>query len=94
MRRKFNVTGSCNPQRHYMVKLDDRLKRIKEEYVDEGAYFVINKGRQYGKTTVLNALKRYLKRRYMRIHQGIRFSCQGSANISMRIFPIQTVLII
>lgn len=52
MRRKFNVTGSCNPQRHYMVKLDDRLKRIKEEYVDEGAYFVINKGRQYGKTTV------------------------------------------
>ncbi len=65
MRRKFNVTGSCNPQRHYMVKLDDRLKRIKEEYVDEGAYFVINKGRQYGKTTVLNALKRYLKADYI-----------------------------
>lgn len=47
MRRRFNITGSCNPQRQFMVNLDDRLKRIKEDYVDEGEYFVINKGRQY-----------------------------------------------
>lgn len=48
MRRRFNVTGVCNPQKHYMVKLDDRLKKIREDYVEEGSYFVINRGRQYG----------------------------------------------
>lgn len=46
MKRKFNITGACNPQRHYMVRLEDRLKKIKEDFVDEGSYFVINKGRQ------------------------------------------------
>ncbi|MDE7477269.1 MAG: 9-O-acetyl-N-acetylneuraminate esterase, partial [Lachnospiraceae bacterium] len=65
MKRRFNITGSCNPQRHYMVNLDDRLKKIKEDYVDEGSYFVINKGRQYGKTTTLRALEEYLKDDYI-----------------------------
>ncbi|MCI8969065.1 MAG: ATP-binding protein, partial [Lachnospiraceae bacterium] len=65
MRRRFNTAGSCNPQRHYMVDLDARLRRIKEDYVDEGSYFVINKGRQYGKTTTLNALEKYLKDEYI-----------------------------
>lgn len=64
MRRRFNITGSCNPQWHYMVRIDGRLKKIKEEYVDYGSYFVINRGRQYGKTTTLEALKRYLKEDY------------------------------
>ncbi|MCM1144193.1 MAG: AAA-like domain-containing protein [Blautia sp.] len=65
MRRRFNITGSCNPQRHYMIRLDDRLKRIKEDYIDDGSYFVINRGRQYGKTTTLNALEKYLKNEYI-----------------------------
>lgn len=64
MKRKFNVTGSCNPQRHYMVRLDDRLKKIRENYVEYGSYFVINRGRQYGKTTTLAALEDYLKDDY------------------------------
>lgn len=64
MKRRFNVTGSCNPQRHYMVRLDDRLKKIKDDYVDYGSYFVINRGRQYGKTTTLVALEEYLKKDY------------------------------
>ncbi|MDE7417351.1 MAG: AAA-like domain-containing protein [Lachnospiraceae bacterium] len=65
MKRRFNVTGFCNPQRHYMVRLDGRLKKIKEMFVDEGNYFVINRGRQYGKTTTLNALENYLKDDYL-----------------------------
>ena len=65
MRRRFNVTGSCIPQRHYMVKLNDRLKKIKEDYIDEESYFVINRGRQYGKTTTLRALEEYLKDVYV-----------------------------
>lgn len=57
MRRRFNITGLCSPERHYMVRLNDRLKKIKEDYIDYGSYFVINRGRQYGKTTTLRSLK-------------------------------------
>ena len=55
MNRYFNITGCCNPQEHYMVNLDSRLAQIKK-MVDKGQYFSINKGRQYGKTTILKAL--------------------------------------
>ena len=65
MKRRFNVTGSCTPQRHYMVRLDDRLKKIKQNFVDYGSYFVINRGRQYGKTTTLKALEDYLSEEYI-----------------------------
>lgn len=65
MKRRFNVTGCCNPQWHYMVRLDDRVKRIKEDYVDCGSYLVINKGRQYGKTTTLRALAKGLEEDYI-----------------------------
>mgnify|MGYP001068217753 FL=1 len=50
MTRYFNTEGICSPKKHYMVCLNDRLKLIKEKYVDRGKYFVINRGRQYGKT--------------------------------------------
>ena len=46
-----------------MVNIDDKLKKIKA-YVDAGYYFVINRARQYGKTTTLGALAEYLKRDY------------------------------
>lgn len=65
MRRRFNVTGSCIPEKHYMVKLDDRMKCIQENYIEYGSYFVINRGRQYGKTTTLRALEEYLKDEYV-----------------------------
>lgn len=64
MERYFNITGSCNPQEHYMVNLDSRLAEIKK-MVDAGKYFVINRGRQYGKTTILKALKKYLQNEYI-----------------------------
>lgn len=65
MKRRFNVTGACIPSRHYMVRLDDRLKKIKDEFVDYGSYFLINRGRQYGKTTTLKALEKYLNDEYL-----------------------------
>ena len=46
-----------------MVNLDSRLAEIKK-MVDAGKYFVINRGRQYGKTTTLKALKKYLQNDY------------------------------
>ena len=63
MNRYFNITGPCNPQEHYMVNLDSRLAQIKK-MVDARQYFTINKGRQYGKTTMLDALQEYLKQQY------------------------------
>lgn len=65
MARKFNTEGQCNPKSHYMVRLEERMRKIKDQYVDPGSYFVINRGRQYGKTTTLWALLDYLKSQYI-----------------------------
>lgn len=72
MERSFNITGACNPQEHYMVNLDSRLAEIKK-MVDAGKYFVINRGRQYGKTTTLNALENYLSQDYIVVSMDFQF---------------------
>ncbi len=64
MRKKFNVTGLCLPDIHYMADISDRLEEIRV-YIEEGNYFTINRARQYGKTTTLNALKRRFENEYM-----------------------------
>ncbi len=63
MKKVFNTTGICVPQRHYMVHLQNRLEKIKK-LVDEGKYFSVHKARQYGKTTTLMALGKYLQKEY------------------------------
>lgn len=63
MNRIFNVTGDCKPKLHYMVDLSSRLAQM-QEYVDAGAYFTVNRARQYGKTTMLRAFREYLKGSY------------------------------
>ena len=72
MKRSFNITGACNPQEHYMVNLDSRLAEIKK-MVDTGKYFVINRGRQYGKTTTLKALEQYLSDSYIVLRMDFQF---------------------
>ena len=64
MRKKFNITGSCNPERHYMVDSEKRFKAI-EDLIDAGEYFTINRARQYGKTTTLYMVWRRLSERYI-----------------------------
>ena len=63
MAKVFNVTANCIPEKHYMIKLDTRLTEIKK-MVDSGAYFTINRARQFGKTTTIRALARYLQEEY------------------------------
>lgn len=58
--KAFNTAGTCRPNRHYMVDITERLEIIKG-MVANGDYFCINRGRQYGKTTTLAALKSYLE---------------------------------
>ena len=65
MGRYFNTEGACRPEEHYMVALDTRLEWIKAMLVDRKKYFVINKGRQFGKTTTLKALAKYLAADYV-----------------------------
>ena len=63
MKKRFNITGSCFPAQHYMVDISERLAKIKK-MIDNGDYFIINRGRQYGKTTTLSALNSYLSKEY------------------------------
>ena len=64
MRKKFNITGSCNPEWHYMVDTEERFKAV-EELIDMGEYFSINRARQYGKTTMLDMIWRRMTDRYL-----------------------------
>lgn len=63
MRKKFNITGSCNPERHYMVNSKARFEAV-EDLIGAGEYFTINRARQYGKTTTLYMIWRQLSDRY------------------------------
>lgn len=62
--KKFNVSADCKPQLHYMVDLSERLEKIKT-MIDAGEYFTVNRARQYGKTTTLKALERFLENEYL-----------------------------
>lgn len=55
MAKTFNITGTCRPEMHYMVDITDRVEKIRK-MIAKGDYFCINRGRQYGKTTTLEAL--------------------------------------
>lgn len=72
MDKFFNITGSCNPGMHYMVNLDSRLAEIRK-MIDRGEYFTINRGRQHGKTTTLQALTKYLKSDYIALDMDFQF---------------------
>jgi hypothetical protein len=77
MRRHFNVEGACYPEEHYMVNLDERIYEIKS-LVDKNKYFSINRGRQYGKTTTLELLRRKISEDY----EVFSLSFEGISNES------------
>ena len=58
--KEFNVTGTCFPDKHYMVDISDNLDAM-QMLVDKGMYFTVNRGRQYGKTTTLSLLRKRLE---------------------------------
>lgn len=63
MAKRFNITGLCVPQKHYMADLSSRVAAVRR-MIEEGSYFVINRARQYGKTTMLHALADALAEEY------------------------------
>ena len=60
-RKKFNVTGLCIPELHYMVDISEKINLIIKDYINNDAYFTINRARQFGKTTTLRLLEHALK---------------------------------
>lgn len=64
MPKKFNVTGLCLPNQHYMADISEKLHTIISDYIQTGKYFTINRARQYGKTTTLYLLEQMLKNDY------------------------------
>lgn len=64
MGKCFNTTGVCIRERHYMVDISRILWSICR-MIDDGDYFVINRARQFGKTTVLRGLKEALNKDYI-----------------------------
>ena len=58
--KQFNITGICIPERHYMVDTSQKLDEVMK-LVEAGAYFTINRPRQYGKTTTMYLLDQRLK---------------------------------
>lgn len=66
MSKVFNVSADCKPNLHYMVDISELLHKIKK-FIERGEYFTINRARQYGKTTTLRALKKYLQGEYIAV---------------------------
>ena len=56
-RKFFNISGPCDPARHYVFSAVERLPAARS-LVDEGHYFILHAARQSGKTTLLRALTR------------------------------------
>ena len=63
--KRFNITGVCIPEKHYMVNLTEKVDKIINDYILQGAYFTINRAGQYGKTTIMNALDMRLSKEYI-----------------------------
>jgi hypothetical protein len=57
--REFNIVGSIIPEEHYYVDPAPTLKKLMA-LVEKKRYFVINRPRQFGKTTTLNFLAQRL----------------------------------
>jgi len=70
--KKFNYTGTCIPEKHYMVDISKKLDEI-SRLIEDGEYFTINRPRQYGKTTTISLLEKRLKDKYL----VIKLSFQG-----------------
>lgn len=79
MNKRFNITGTCIPEKHYMADTSDKIDKI-IGFIEQDSYFTINRARQYGKTTTLLLLWRRLKEQYIVINT----SFEGMGNEAFR----------
>jgi len=74
MTKKFNITGVCIPEKHYMVDISEKLSGIRKS-VEQGDYLTLNRPRQYGKTTTLFLLANHLNQ--MDGYLALQISLEG-----------------
>ena len=58
----FFITGRCFPKLHYMADVSKKLEQTLR-MVESEDYFIINRPRQYGKTTTLYSLAEMLRKK-------------------------------
>ncbi len=63
MKRRFNDTGLCVRNMHYMVDTNKKTQKIFDELIEYGEYFSILGGRQFGKTTTIELLAQIMEKR-------------------------------
>jgi len=76
-KKKFNTTGVCISEKHYMADMSQKIKAVKR-LIDNGDYFTINRPRQYGKTTFLHLIQQELKISHNYLPIKISFEGFGS----------------
>jgi hypothetical protein len=76
MQKQFNIAGVCLPSKHYMADVSGKVMQI-YQMVENGAYFVINRPRQYGKTSTLYALSDLLQKNPEYLSFNISFESLG-----------------
>ncbi|MCQ2129118.1 MAG: ATP-binding protein [Bacteroidaceae bacterium] len=81
--KRFNTAGTCRPNEHYMVDITERIEIIRK-MIAQGDYFCINRGRQYGKTTTLEALAESLASEYT----VFKLSFEGASQESFASLPV------
>ncbi|MDZ7876665.1 MAG: AAA family ATPase [Saprospiraceae bacterium] len=60
MKKEFNVTGTCFSELHYMADISKKVEEV-TQMMGKGRYFIINRPRQYGKTTTIQTLTNQFK---------------------------------
>lgn len=82
--RRFQTTGICVPELHYMVDISNAVEQIVREYIEKGEYFTINRARQFGKTTTMEQLYVRLNRDYVML--PISFEAADDCFVSLYTF--------
>jgi hypothetical protein len=78
MAKQFNITGTCFPDEHYMADVSGKMQIVRE-MIEAGHYFIINRPRQYGKTTTLYTLSDILRKTGEYIVLNTSFEGMGDA---------------
>jgi AAA-like domain len=76
MSKEFNVTGKCIAAKHYMADVSAKMADT-VKLVEKGDYFIINRPRQYGKTTTLYGLADALRKKGNYIVFNVSFEGMG-----------------
>ncbi|MEO0043237.1 MAG: hypothetical protein RL329_2685 [Bacteroidota bacterium] len=77
MAKRFNVTGKCILEKHYMADVSKKMEATLE-LVEMGEYFIINRPRQYGKTTTLYGISHALRQKQGYLVFNISFEGIGN----------------